>query len=157
MLRSALAIVVGYAALAVFIMVAFTLLWLVVGQGRAFAPGTTDVTWAWLAASLPLNLMAAALGGWVAARIAADRPQVAVTGLVMAILVLGFWAAASQGVSVQGDAPPPAPPPDNLGPMEAARLASQPLWVAWVLPILGAVGAWFGGSVRMLQASRTER
>ncbi|TVP44457.1 MAG: hypothetical protein EA350_11545 [Gemmatimonadales bacterium] len=157
MLRIVLGVLAGYAVIALFIMVAFTLLWLGVGQERAFHAGTTAVTWKWLAASLPLNFLAAAAGGWVAARVALHRPHSAVLGLIGVLVILGGWAALSQATGVQGDAPPAGPPPGGLGPMEAARLASQPLWVAWVLPVLGAVGAWFGGSIRMLQASRSPR
>jgi hypothetical protein len=157
MLRTAAAIVAGYAAIALFVMVAFTLLWLGIGQDGAFQPGTTRVTGLWLAGSIPLNLGAAMLGGWVAARIAADRPHVAVTGLVFVLLLLGFGAAVAAGVSVQGDAPPAAPPSPGMGPFEAASAAVQPLWVAWALPVLGAVGVWLGGSIRMLQASKARR
>jgi hypothetical protein len=157
MVRTAVAIVAGYAAIALFIMLAFTLLWLGIGQDRAFHPGTTSVTGLWLAGSMPLNLVAAMLGGWVAARIAVDRPQVAVTGLVVVLLLLGFGAAVATGVSVQGDVGPVAPHPPGMGPFEAASAAVQPLWVAWTLPLLGAVGVWLGGSIRMLQASKAPR
>jgi hypothetical protein len=96
-------------------------------------------------------------GGWVAARVASHRPESAVLGLIGVLVILGGWAALSQATGVQADAPPAGPPPEGLGPMEAAILAAQPLWVAWVLPVIGAVGVWFGGSLRMLQASRTPR
>ncbi len=154
MLRTVAGILGGYAVIALFIMASFTLLWLGLGQERAFVPGTTRVSGAWLAASLPLNLLAAVLGGWVAARIDHRRPQVAVSGLIVVLLLLGFASAVSLGVSVRGDAPPAPPPASDLGPAAAASLAIQPLWVAWVLPVIGAVGAWFGGSLRMLQAGR---
>jgi hypothetical protein len=157
MLRIVLGVLAGYAVIAVFIMAAFTLLWLGLGQDRAFHAGTTDVTWNWLAFSLPLNLVAAVAGGWVAARVASHRPESAVLGLIGVLVILGGWAALSQATGVQGDTPPAGPPPEGLGPMEAAILAAQPLWVAWVLPVIGAVGVWFGGSLRMLQASRTPR
>jgi hypothetical protein len=154
MLRTVAGILGGYAVIALFIMASFTLLWLGLGQERAFLPGTTRVSGAWLLASMPLNLLAAIIGGWVAARIAHHKPQVAVSGLIVVLLLLGFASAVSLGISVQGDAPPPPPPASGLGPMEAATAAIQPLWVAWVLPVLGAVGVWIGGSLRMLQASR---
>jgi hypothetical protein len=157
MLRIVVGVLVGYAAIVLFIVASFTLLWLGLGQERAFHPGTTQVTWSWLAASLPLNLLAAAVGGWVAARVSAQRPHSAVLGLIGVLVILGGWAALSQAVGVQGDAPPPSPPPDGMGPMEAASQAIQPLWVAWLLPILGAVGVWFGGSWRLIQASRVPR
>jgi hypothetical protein len=157
MLRIVVGVLLGYAAIVLFIMASFTLLWLGLGQERAFDPGTTEVTWSWLAASLPLNLLAAAVGGWVAARVSAQRPHSAVLGLIGVLVILGGWAALSQAVGVQGDAPPPPPPPEGMGPMEAASQAIQPLWVAWLLPILGAVGVWFGGSLRLIQASRAPR
>jgi hypothetical protein len=149
MLRIVLGVLAGYAVIALFIMAAFTLLWLGLGQERAFHPGTADVTWNWLAASLPLNLLAAMAGGWVAARVAAHRPLSAVLGLIGVLVILGGWAAFSQATGVQGDAPPAGPTPGGLGPMEAAMLAEQPLWVAWILPVVGAIGVWLGGWLRM--------
>lgn len=154
MLRTVIGILAGYATLAMALVGAFTLLWLGLGQERAFLPGTTRVTGTWLAFSLPLNLLAAVAGGWVAAWVDRRRPHVAVLGLIGVLVILGGWAALTQGVGVQGDAPPRPPHPGNLGPLAAATLAIQPLWVAWILPILGAMGAWFGGSLRMLQAAR---
>jgi hypothetical protein len=152
MFRTVIGILAGYLAIFLVIAASFTLLWAGLGQERAFHDGTTRVTGTWLAFTLPLNLGAAALGGWVAAWIDRNRPQVAVLGLIGVLLILGGASA----VSVSLGAPPAeaGPPPPGLGPFQAASLAVQPVWVAWVLPILGSMGAWFGGSVRMLQASK---
>lgn len=152
MLRTVIGILLGYAAVALTIMVSFTLLWLALGEGRAFHPGTTRVTPLWLLGAIPLNFLAAVLGGWVAAWIDRARPQVAVFGLMGVILLFGVAAAVSRTLALPAD--PVASPPAGLGPYEAATLAIQPLWVAWILPLVGIVGVWLGGSFRMLQASR---
>ncbi len=152
MLRTVIGILLGYAVLALTIMISFTLLWLAMGEGRAFHPGTTRVTPLWLLGAIPLNFVAAIFGGWVAAWIDRARPQVAVLGLMGVLLLLGGAAAVSRTLALPAD--PVASPPTGLGPFEAATLAIQPLWVAWILPLVGMVGIWLGGSIRMLQASR---
>jgi hypothetical protein len=150
MLRTVAAILLGYAAIFLVVASSFTLLWMGMGQERAFHPGTTQVTFAWILATLPLNLVAALLGGYVAAMVDRGRPRFAAAGLAVVILVLGVGAAVSRTLA---DAPasPVAPPQAGMGAFEAATLAIQPLWVAWVLPLVGAVGAWYGGRFRARQ------
>lgn len=148
-IRTVLGAIAGYAAIFLWTVLAFTTWWYLLGQERAFDPGTTDVSLAWLAGTLPLNLVGAMIGGWVAARIggpvAASR---AVILLALLILVFGLWFAITLST---GSAPAPPTAPD-MGPFEAAAAAVQPVWVSWFLPVLGAFGVGIGG---MLALRRT--
>jgi hypothetical protein len=133
-------VVLGYLAMVLWVMATFTALWLVLGQEAAFRPGTSQVTGAWLAGSLPLAFLGAVLGGWAAFRIGRERGRGAVAWLIGVVLVVGLVSA----VTTMG-AEPAGPPPAGLGPFEAASQAVQPLWYAWLMPFVGAAGVWLGG------------
>jgi hypothetical protein len=133
-------VVVGYLAMVVWVMLTFTGLWMVLGQEAAFEPGTSRVTGAWLAGSLPLAFLGAILGGWVAARIGGVQREKAVWGLVGLVLVLGYLEAI-----MKLGADPGALPAGDLGPFEAAAHAVQPGWYLWTIPLFGALGVWLGG------------
>ncbi len=143
--RTVLGTFAGYAAIFVWTVMTFTLWWWVLGQGMAFQPGTADVTGAWLAGTLPLNLGGAILGGWVAARVGgrpASRP--AVVSLLLVLVILGVWMAITQ-TTASGEAVAVVDPAPDLSPFEAAAVAIQPVWVSWILPFLGGLGVWIGG------------
>lgn len=159
MLRTILAVLAGYVALFLFVMVSFTLLWGVLGAEGSFRPGTTEVTGSWLALSIPLSLVAAIVGGlvavWAAGTGGADprgRGRRAVLGLVGVVLVLGLVDALGQ-TAAQPATSDGAPPPENLTTFEAANHARQPLWITWVLPFLGAAGVAIGGAAALARRS----
>lgn len=155
MLRAMGSVLLGYLVIVLVIMVSFTLLWTVLGQGRAFHAGTTDVTWVWLAFTLPLNVAAAVLGGMVTVRVARSKAFAGILGLAGLILVLGVASAFTQ----MGTPPTPGEGsgPGTLGAVEAAMQARQPLWVAWSLPLLGAMGAVLGGMLVFQARARRGR
>ncbi|TVP55848.1 MAG: hypothetical protein EA351_09545 [Gemmatimonadales bacterium] len=143
--RTVLGTFAGYAAIFVWTVLTFTLWWWVLGQEMAFHPGTAEVTGAWLAGTLPLNLVGAVLGGWVAARVGgrpASRP--AVVSLLLVLVILGVWMAITQ-TTASDEAVVAIDPASDLSPFEAAAVAIQPLWISWVLPALGGLGVWMGG------------
>lgn len=145
MLRIIGSILLGYVTMALLIMVSFSLLWMVMGTEIAFRAGTTRVTWAWLAVSLPLSVIAAAVGGMVTVWVARSREFGGLLGLAGLILVLGVGSALGQMTA--GTTPADLPPSHPLSAFEAAMSARQPLWVAWSLPLLGIIGAFLGGGL----------
>ena len=142
MARSILAVVAGYAALALAIFVTFTLLYLVLGADRSFEPGSYDASTLWVMLSFPLGVAASVVAGYVCAAIARGgrAPRVLagvvlVLGLLFAIPVLRATDAAPARA---GDVPN----------MEAMQQARQPKWVALVNPFIGAVGVLVGAGLR---------
>ena len=136
MLRNILAAIVGYLAMAVVLFVLFSLLWQTLGPSRAFEPGSWEVSGGWALGSLALGLAAAYIGGRVCARIARDA--MGATILIALIVVMGVWAALMPGEMAAG------PRPDDVSMMEATAGARQPAWLAWLNPVIGVVGVWFG-------------
>ena len=143
MARSILAVVAGYATLALFIFVSFTLLYLVLGADRSFEPGSYDASTLWVLTSFPLGVAASVAAGYVCAAIARGgrAPQV-LAGLV---LVLGLLFAIP--VLRAADTALPARAGDVPN-MEAMQQARQPKWVALVNPFIGAVGVLVGAGLR---------
>ena len=143
MARSILAVVVGYAALALLIFVTFTALYLVLGADRSFAPGSYDASTLWVAASFPLGVAASVVAGYVCGSIARGgrAPRV----LAGVVLVLGLLFAVP--VLRAANAPLPARTGD-VSNTEAMQWARQPSWVALVNPFIGAVGVLAGAGLR---------
>ena len=143
MARSILAVVAGYATLALVIFVTFTALYLVLGADRSFAPGSYDASTLWVMLSFPLGVLASVVAGYVCAGIARGgrAPQV----LAGVVLVLGLLFAVP--VLLAADKVLPARAGDVPN-MEAMQQARQPKWVALVNPFIGAVGVLVGAGLR---------
>lgn len=132
------AVVLGYVVMFVFIMVAFSLMYLVLGTERAFQPGSYDPSGTWITGSIVLGLLGAIAGGWVCAAIARQggTPKVlalvvVVLGIVMAIPVL---TAGGESMVREGAVPM----------TDAMNEARQPVWIALLNPFIGAIGVMVG-------------
>lgn len=142
--RAIAAVVVGYVVMALFVFATFSAAYYIMGADGAYRPGVYDVSVLWIVIALVLSLLAALLAGWVAAAIAkTGKPVLALIALV---LVLGAVSAimASGGA---GDIPAVREADPTV--FEAMRYSRQPAWVAWLTPIIGAVGVFFGSALKM--------
>lgn len=142
MVRSILAVVAGYAALALLILVTFSALYLVLGADNSFEPGSYDASALWVATSFPLGVAAAVVAGYVCGSIARGgrAPQV----LAGVVLVLGLLFAIP--VLRATDAAPARA--GDVSNTEAMQWARQPKWVALVNPFIGAAGVLVGAGLR---------
>jgi hypothetical protein len=124
--------------------VVFVLMWVayaLFGASGSFQPGSWDVSGLWIVVTVVVGLGAAIAGGFVCALIARDPrgPKwlvavVVALGILFAIPVLtGAGAAATGG-----------PRPEDVPMFEAMMNAIQPVWVALLNPLLGAVGVLVG-------------
>ncbi|MCH9646761.1 MAG: hypothetical protein K0U98_00905 [Deltaproteobacteria bacterium] len=151
--RNILAVFLGYLAMAIFVMVTLSLVYAALGASFAFRPGTLEVSWAWLTASILFSTASALLGGWVAARVSPHPTGMPVKVLAAVVFTLGLALAMMQ-ISA------PEPPAEkvaemisriesgDLGNFEAGGVARQPTWYTFLLPVIGAVGVWAGGRKR---------
>ncbi len=146
MIRKILAVVGGYVAMAVFVMVTFSIAYLIIGVEASYRPDSYDVSAVWIVISITLSVVGAILGGFVCAVIAKDG-QVAkiLAGIVFVIgLALALVGAAA-------DRPEPEPRGPDVSVFEAMNKSRQPLWISFLNPLIGAVGIICGG---MLWAGR---
>ena len=141
MLRSILAVVVGYAVMAALVMLSFTPAFFT--PELVFNTDGTGVTVAFLVFSLATGAAAAAVGGYVAALVAGRHARLALLALVAIVVVLGI------GSAVYGlfQAPPTLSVEEvaRMTPMEKAAIGHEAAWYAFLLPLLSGAGVLAGG------------
>jgi hypothetical protein len=141
--RAIVSVVVGYVVMFATIFLAFSGLYLLLGQELSFQPGSYEPSLLWTVVSFALGVGAAVVGGAACAGIArtATPPKVLagvvlVIGLLSAVPVL--MAAATLAGERTGD----------VGNLDAMMKAKQPAWVAVANPFVGFVGVLLGARLR---------
>lgn len=117
LLKDVGAVAVGFLATVVLILASSPLV------SRLMSADQTRPTPLYLAGNLITGFLFAGCGGWIAAHLAPDAPRWHAGALAGIILLLGVTTAAQGG----------------------AVRAGQPPWYAWMLPFIGAAGAFLGG------------
>ena len=141
--RSLLAGILGYVCMVVVVMVGALVQWLILGPVGAFEPDSTIASTSWAVAACISGLVASIVGGVVAARIDRAAPQRGVRILIGIVLVLGVLTAVG---TMMGE-PQQLPDGKKLADMEfveAGQYATSPAWFNWLIPFIGATGAWAG-------------
>ena len=141
--RAILSVVVGYMAMFAAIFLAFSGLYLALGQELSFQPGSYEPSMLWTVVSFALGVGAAVLGGYVCAWIArtATPPKV----LAGVVLVIGLLSAVPVLMAV---ATPAETRTGEVGNLDAMMKAKQPAWVAVVNPFVGLAGVLLGARLR---------
>jgi hypothetical protein len=141
MLRSILAVVVGYGAMAALVVLSFTPAFF--APELVFETDGIGVTLPIMVFTLAMGVAAAVLGGYVAALVAGRHAWRAVLALAAIAFVLGV-ASAVHGLS---KAPPTVSAEEaaRMTPMEKAAIGREPAWYAFLLPFLGSTGIMAGG------------
>lgn len=141
--RVVAAVIGGYVVMMAMVFVLSTVAWMAFGADRAFSAGTWDTTVLWIAVSLAFSLLAAVIGGLVCATFARGDRR-AIRGLVLLVIVLGIVFAIP--VVTRGAAT--ATREGAVTMAQAMQNARQPVWVALLLPLLGAGGVLLGAGMR---------
>ena len=141
MLKLIVAVIAGYVVMGILVFTTFSGAYLVMGADRAFQPGSYAPSMLWLILSVVLGFLAAWVGGVVCARIGGSgrAPKV----LAAVVVVLGLLMALP-ALNPATD-PRPTVRAGTVGNMEAMSNARQPVWMALLIPIIGAAGALVGG------------
>lgn len=144
MIRDVVAGVLGYVAMAVTVMVLFTVAYVAMGTEGAFRPESFEVSGAWTALSLVIGFGAAVLGGIVCGRIAAGpsggpkgRGTLVLVGLV--VLLAAWQILAGAGVE-----PETLERTAEIGMGDAMDMAVVPGWLNWINPLVGVAGVLAG-------------
>ncbi|MFK7817577.1 MAG: hypothetical protein AB8G99_02565 [Planctomycetaceae bacterium] len=146
--RSIAAAVVGYIAMVALVILGSTGQWAILGAEGAFQADSTLASTNWAAMSLVAGAIAAVFGGFVASRIDKSPNNRGPKILIGFILVAGIVNAAMQMASE-----PKLLPDDksikDLTFVEAGEYATSPTWFNWLIPMIGAAGAWGGSQIIM--------
>jgi len=144
MTKKILGVVAGYIAMAAFIFLTFTVLYLLLGADGAFEPGNYNVSTTWLVLSFLLGLIAAIIGGFVCVLIARNR-KVAMW-LAGIVLVLGFVLAIP--ALGESDDERNKVRDGEVSNTEAMQNAKQPPLALILNPLIGAIGVIAGSRLK---------
>ncbi len=114
MVKSIIAVVAGYAAMAILVIITTML------AAAFLLNDPNEVTSAYLVVNLILSLISAVVGGWITAKLAPNNKKRHVQILAGLIIVLGLLSLTQ-------------------------TLIGQPVWYPWVIMLIGAGGALYGG------------
>lgn len=138
-------VVLGYIVIFAAVFVLMSGAWFAVGAERALQPGTWEISGLWIGISIAVGLLAGVAAGYVCAAVARDpRGPLWLIGLVV---VLGLALAVMVGVEDVTT----GPRPDDVAMFDAVSKSIQPLWVAFLNPVLGAVGVFVGARLRAVR------
>jgi len=144
MVRSIIGVVVGYIVMFILQVAAFMTIYTIVGPDWSFKPASYQASTRWTVMQFAVILITAIIAGLVCAIIAkgGKAPMV----LAGVILVLGL-ALGALAISMK-----PANAHEvrtgNVPNMEAMSKAQHPMWVIFLGPVIGAVGAVIGGKLK---------
>jgi FtsH-binding integral membrane protein len=147
MVKSILAVIVGYIVMAIFAFGVCTCAYLGLGVERAFQPESYDVSTIWIVILIAVALIGGIIGGLVC--VAISKNKGACTALVVLVLVIGVIAAIMTGMKEH----PSAARSGDVSSWEAMKLAQTPAWLCYVNPVLGAVGVMLGARMKKLPAA----
>jgi len=148
MLRAILGVILGYAVMFVIVAVGLTVAFIVLGNDKAFQPGTFDITPLWAGVMMGVGIVAAVIGG-VACALIAKRGSKAPIGLAVFVLIMGALSA----VMAMG-AEDPGARTEDVSNMDAAMKAQQPMWTLVANPVVGVIGVLVGAKLTGRGSSR---
>ncbi len=142
MIWKILGVLVGYIVIVFFIFTTFSGFYFAIGADMAYQPGSYNVSMLWIVVSTILGLIAAIIGGYVCMRISGSKGAVKIfAGIVLLLgLTIGLFQALAPRPAEEvrtGDVP-------NA---EAMQKSIQPIWVAFLNPLIGALGIIIGGGL----------
>ena len=147
MARFMTAIVLGYVVMLVAVIGIFTAAYPMFGVDKLFEPGTYQAARGWIALSFGVGLVAAMAGGWICARIApATQAPLWLAGIVVILGGLMAIPVVMRADAIRGGARPAYVTMAN-----AMKHAEQPVWVALLNPIVGALGILIGAGPRTVR------
>jgi hypothetical protein len=141
MIRKILGAVAGYVVFFLSLYLFFTGFSVVLGPDRLFLPGNYDPSMIWIIGAFLLGMIAAAIGGYVAALIGKSGAVTIMAGVVVLIGAFVFVQLLRANRAVETRTV-------DLPTMEAMFKAREPLWVAFVNPLLVATAVFAGGALR---------
>ena len=142
MLRIAVGAIVGYICLGLLLALLLTVTAIAMGSQRVYTGESWQPSSAWCLASLGVGFLAAAVGGLVAALVAATRGGA--HALCSLVCVFGFSAAIFNDATPPSDAPPRPAEMSAIDYLNSARYSRVPKWVDWANVAVGAAGTLVG-------------
>lgn len=144
MARSIIGVIVGYIVMFILQVAAFMTIYTIVGPDWSFKPASYQASTRWTVMQFTVVLITAIIAGLVCALIArGGKAPMVLAGIILVLgLALGALAITMKPANPNevrtGDVPN----------MEAMSKAQHPMWVIFLGPVIGAVGAVIGGKLK---------
>lgn len=147
MVKSILAVIVGYIVMAIFAFAVYTCAYLGLGAERVFEPDSYNVSMIWIVIMIVIGLIGGILGGVVCAAISkSKRACVAFAGIVLGLGLIG-------SIITEMKEHPSVPRTGDVPNIAAMQMAQTPAWLCFLTPVVGAVGVMLGARMKKLPAA----
>lgn len=143
MVRSIIGVIVGYVVMFILHVVVFMSVYTIMGPDWSFKPGSYQASTSWIVTGFIVLLITGIIAGLICALIAKGGKAPLVLAGVILVLGIGLSAVA---VSMKPHTNEVRT--GNVPNMEAMSKAENPMWVIFLGPVVGAVGAVIGGKLR---------
>lgn len=142
MIRAVLAVIIGYAAIALTVLIGLISAYMTLGPEGVFQRGTYELTTTWVVTAVGVNIVSAIVGGIVCALISRRKS----TPLIFAAIVFILGIAVAFPTIASYDTESPARP-DDITMTEAMMEGRQPTWFAFSNPFVVGMGIILGASL----------
>ena len=133
-MRSALAVIVAFVAMAAGVLMLSVAPWFALGVDGVLEPGRFDSKISFNIYAVIVGIAGAALAGWLCGRISHAR------GAVIVLAILCFAAGTSNAIG-QLRKPAPGPRMPGVNVTQAIATRKEPTWFVLLMPCLGAATA----------------
>ena len=137
-------VIVGYVEMIAFVVISFSVLYLILGAEGSFEAGTYEVSPVWIVMSIILALIAAVIGGYVCTLIARSKKPAKVLAGIVWILGSIILAIPSLGVSEREIIEKRSTDVSNEVAMQNAK---QPVALLLLNPFISALGVLAGSKM----------
>src|SRR5258706_1902175 len=144
MLRSVLAVIVGYVVMFILQVTAFMTIYTLVGANWSFKPASYEASTRWTVMQFGVILVTTIIAGLICATIA--KGGKAPLALAAVVLVLGLALAFASTALRPADTHEIRT--GSVTNMEAMSKARHPSWVTFLGPVIGALGVVIGGKLK---------
>lgn len=139
MIRSVIAVIASYIAMAIVVMALFSGMWFGLGLDRLLKPGSYQGSIIITILAPAITILAGLFGGWMCAKIArGTKPVLVLAGIVLALG--GVMAAFTLQKPYPAD-----PRPAGMTVQQFMKIGREPDWFAIANPIIGAAAILVGG------------
>jgi len=146
--RSIAGAIVGYITMFFVVFACIGLTWMIVGpEGSFAADGPPDPSMPWNISNVISGFLAAFVGGAVARKIGRSLRTIKIlVGIVLVLgIVLALTAESAYESRLAGAGAAADKPAAELSFFEAGKVAKNPTWYDWIIPLIGTAGVVLGG------------
>jgi hypothetical protein len=144
MVKPILSAVLGYVVMVICVLLGIATVWFAMGPQFAFDGESVNASVNWSLSMIGCGLIAAMIGGFVAAKTAGSSRSRALQCLIALVIVLGLVTFVMQ----RSSEPQPLPEGmtiETLTFQDAGKYAVSPTWYNVAIVIVGVIGVWIGG------------